>query len=115
MGRKLKVEDGEEIPDDELEAEELSDEELEEVLDVESVSGAGLFAAGLLLGLIVGAGAVWLTAPARGDVTRRRMKRKLRDLRDDARDHIEDWRDDARRGIDRQRRRVRRRLHRRPV
>jgi hypothetical protein len=111
MGRKLKVENDEEILDEEeLDDEDLSEDDVEEY--VSARSGIGLFAAGLLLGLVVGAGSVWLSAPAAGQVTRRRVKRRLRDLRDDARDHIDDWRDEARRGLSRQRRRIRRRRRR---
>ena len=94
MVRKLRVEDDEEILDEELDDEDLAEEDVEEF--VSPRSGTGLFAFGLLLGLVVGAGAVWLTAPAAGQVTRRRVKRRLRDIRDDARDHLDDWRDDAR-------------------
>jgi hypothetical protein len=107
MARKPSVEDNDEILDEELDDEDVSEEEVEEF--VSPRSGIGLFAAGLLLGVLVGAGAVWLTAPAAGQVTRGRVKRRLRNLRDDARDHLEDWQDEARRGLSRQRRRARRR------
>jgi len=111
MARKLNVED-----DDEILEEELDDDELEDDVDEDEVEefvarsvGIGYFTAGLLIGTLVGAGAVWLSAPARGEVTRRRVKRKLRAFRDDAREHLEDWRDDARRGLSRQRRRLQKR------
>ena len=112
MARKLKTEEHEELPDDEMEDEELSEDEVEDLETRSGASGIGLFTAGLLLGALVGAGAIWLTAPARGDITRRRMKRRLKDFREEARDHVDDWREDARRGLARQRRRIRRRIRR---
>ncbi len=112
MARKLKTEEHEELLDDDMEDEELSDDEIEEFETRSRASGIGFFAAGLLLGVLVGAGAIWLTAPARGDITRRRMKRRLKDFRDEARDHVDDWREDARRSLARQRRRIRRRVRR---
>lgn len=112
MARKLKTEEHEELPDDEMEDEELAEDEVEDLETRSGASGIGLFAAGLLIGALVGAGAIWLTAPARGDITRRRMKRRLKDFREEARDHVDDWREDARRGLARQRRRIRRRIRR---
>ena len=112
MARKLETEEHEELPDDEMEDEELAEDEVEDLETRSGASGIGLFAAGLLLGALVGAGAIWLTAPARGDITRRRMKQRLKDLREEARDHVDDWREDARRGLARQRRRIRRRIRR---
>ena len=112
MARKVKTEEHEELPDDEMEDEELSEDEVEDLETRSGASGIGLFAACLLLGALVGAGAIWLTAPARGDITRRRMKRRLKDLREEARDHVDDWREDARRGLARQRRRIQRRIRR---
>ena len=109
MARKLKVEEDDELLDDEIEEEDISEDEIEELIAENGGAGIGLFTAGLLLGAVIGAGAVYLTAPARGEITRRRVKRRFRDFRDDAREHIGDWRDDARRSLTRQRRRHRRR------
>ena len=110
MARKLKTEEHKELPDDEMADEELSDDEVEELATRSESSGIGLFAAGLLLGVLVGA--IWLTAPARGDITRRGMKRRLRGLRKEARDHVDNWREDAQRSLARQRRRIRCRVRR---
>ena len=72
-------------------------------------------AAGLLLGAVIGAGAVYLAVPALAPAPApgSRVKRRFRDLRDDARGHIDDWRDEARRSLARQRRRLRRRRRKR--
>lgn len=90
--------------DDELdEAEADEEEELEEVEDESGGSGRiGGFAIGLTLGVLVGAGVALLLAPASGDVTRRRLRRKL--------DHARELASD---GIDELRRRARRELRRR--
>jgi len=112
MARKLKTEEHEALLDDEQADKELSGDEVEELAMMSELSGIGFFAAGLLLGVLVGAGAVWLTAPARGDIKRRGMKRRLMDLREEARDHVDDWREDARRSLAQQRRRIRRRVRR---
>lgn len=112
MARKDLEENDEELLEEARDDEDISEDEIEDLVTGDRASKLGFFAAGLIMGAVVGACAVWLTAPARGEITRRRMKRRLRDIRDDARDHIDDWRDDARRGLVRQRRRTRRRLRR---
>lgn len=96
--------------DDELE---LEDDELEDELEVEDdlqVRGAMGFLAGLVLGGILGAGAALLLAPQRGEVTRRRLRRRMSDIRTDAADQLGDLKDDARRELKRQRKRLKRRL-----
>ncbi len=101
--------------DEELEFEdELEDDDDDEdaVLEEDSVNGRGAaagFAMGLILGAILGAGAALLLAPQRGDLTRRRIRRQFRDLRDEAAGHVGEWRDEARRELRRQRKRLRRR------
>lgn len=113
MARKPKVEEDDELLDDEVEEEDISEDEIEELIAENRGRGGGLFTAGLLLGALIGAGAVYLTVPSRGELTGRHIKHRFRDFRDDARDHIDDWRDEARRGLAKQRRRIRRRRRKR--
>ena len=97
--------------DEELEFEdELEDEDEDAVLEEDSLNGRGAaagFAMGLVLGAILGAGAALLLAPQRGDVTRRRIRRQFRDMRDEAAGQVGEWRDEARRELRRQRKRRR--------
>ena len=90
-----------------------ADDDLDEEVERHRAPGIGLFAVGLLVGTFLGAGVALLAAPARGEITRRRVKRRFRDLRDDARSHLGDLREDAQRGLDRQGSRIRRRIRRR--
>lgn len=89
-----------------------SDEDLEELMeDGEGRTiGALGFALGLGLGALLGAGAALLFAPARGEVTRSRISRTLRDFQEDAADQVEDLKSDARRKVKRQRRQLKKRL-----
>ena len=73
----------------------------------------GGFATGIIVGALVGAGVMLLSAPDRGEVTRRRIGRRFRDIQEDARGHIEDMGEEAGHQIQRQRRRLKRRLRRR--
>lgn len=90
------------------------DEELE--LDEDEVDGYGAFAvargfaAGVIVGAIIGAGVAVLVTPERGDVLRRRIGSGLRDLREDARDQIGDWGGEAKRELSKHRRKLKRRL-----
>jgi uncharacterized membrane protein YccC len=68
------------------------------------------FFAGFALGTLLGVGAALLFAPARGEVTRKRLRRRLRSLRADAAERLGDARDTAEREFRRQRRRLRRHL-----
>ena len=114
MVRRSSRDDEDEAPDDEFEDdEELQDEDFEEVEVHTDGGGLRLFLSGIVLGAVLGAGTVFLTAPARGEVTRRRLKRRMRSAGDDARSQIGEWRDDAKRNLDRRRKRVRKRLRRR--
>ena len=85
---------------DEDAADEDEDEELEET-DAESGGSGRLggFAIGLTLGALVGAGVALLLAPASGNVTRRRLKRKLDHARELASDGIDELRRKARREL----------------
>jgi len=51
-----------------------------------------------------------LVAPERGDITRRRLKKRVRDVSDDAREQFDDWRGDAERELRKHRRKLQRRL-----
>lgn len=89
----------------------LDPEELTEEDDEEASGGSGVgFLVGFVLGALVGAGTALLLAPARGDVTRRRLRRQVRQLRDDASERVGDLRDDAEREFRRARRRIKRHL-----
>ena len=73
------------------------DQELEEAPPQRGRSGTVGFIAGLVLGALVGAGVALLVAPERGAVTRRRLKKMVRNLKDDASERIAGFRDDLRR------------------
>ncbi len=113
MARKAPREEEVEILEDELDEDDVEDDDLEEVVVRRRAPGIGLFAAGIVLGALLGAGIAVLTAPARGEVTRRRVRRRFHSLQDDARDRLDELRDDAQRGLSRQRSRIRRRARRR--
>ena len=113
MGRKFKIGEDDELLDDEVEDNDVPEDEIEELIAENRGVSVGLFTAGLLLGAVIGAGVVYLTAPASGQISRRGAKRRFRDLWDEARGHIDDWRDEARRSLARQRRRIRRRRRKR--
>ncbi|MDH4043853.1 MAG: YtxH domain-containing protein [Gemmatimonadota bacterium] len=96
---------------DELEQDEEESED-EEVLELGARSGRSTvgFLVGFVLGALVGAGAALLAAPERGQVTRSRLRRGMRRMRDGAVDRVGEIRDDAEREIRRARRRVRKHL-----
>jgi gas vesicle protein len=52
-------------------------------------SGLGGFAVGVIFGAFLGAGIALLFAPERGDKTRRRLRQRLRSLREEAGDQLE--------------------------
>lgn len=93
-----------------LEDEELDAEELAELQEVDRSGGVIGFIGGLMLGAVIGAGIALLVAPERGEVTRRRLRARLDDLRDDAREHLEELRDEAGDQLRRRRRQIKRRL-----
>jgi hypothetical protein len=89
--------------DVDLDEEPLMEEELED--PGEKPSGTAGFISGLILGALIGAGIALLVAPEKGAVTRKRLKRKLRDLTEDAMDNAEDWSNRAKRELRHRRRR----------
>lgn len=95
-----------------IEEEQEPEEELDEVEIYETDSASGIvgFLGGLVLGALIGAGVALLVAPERGDVTRRRIRTRLRDAGDEAKEQLDDWRNDAERELRRHRRRLQRRL-----
>jgi len=91
------------------------DEDFEEPTGEEELAeprgGSGLgFLVGFVVGALVGAGTALLLAPAQGAVTRRRIGRGLRRMRDQASERVGDIRDDAEREFRRARRRIKRHL-----
>jgi gas vesicle protein len=68
-------------PSDELAA--------EAILDDTSTRGSAGFIAGVLFGAFVGAAIALLFAPERGDKTRGRFARRLKSLKEDAREGID--------------------------
>lgn len=110
MARDKKREPDLEVVEDALEQE--AEDDLAEFMEEAHGSGTVGFLAGMVIGAFVGAGVALLLAPERGDVTRRRIRSKLRDVSDDARDQIDDWRDGAERELRRRQRQLRKRLKR---
>lgn len=84
--------------------------EEEEYDDEAGGNGFAGFLVGLAVGAVLGAGIAMLTAPERGQITRRRLGRRLRDFGDDARERAGGWKDETSRRLARQRKRLRRRL-----
>ena len=66
------VEEDEEIEED--------DEELEDAVADEGAGALAGFIGGLLVGAVIGVGIALLVAPERGEVTRRRLRGRLRDV-----------------------------------
>ena len=98
--------------DEQSEGQEPEAPEFDEVVD-EGVGGGGgalTFLAGLGLGALLGAGLALLFAPERGSVTRRRLRRRLRDLGADTADRVGELRHRAERELRRGRRRMARHL-----
>jgi hypothetical protein len=108
----MKREEDLELVDDELDDDDLEDEDLEELGIYEGLIGLRGFAAGLVVGALVGAGVAMLIAPERGEILRKRIGRGIREIHEDARDQLDDWRGDARRELGKHRRRLKRRLRR---
>jgi hypothetical protein len=66
----------------------------------------GGFAAGVLFGAVLGVGLALLFAPERGETMRRRLRRRLARLREDAEDGLERAGNRTRRELARRRRQV---------
>jgi gas vesicle protein len=64
----------------------LASDVREEPMDREGNGGIRTFAAGLLIGALVGAGIALLVAPSSGEETRRLIRRRARRLAVDARE-----------------------------
>ena len=86
--------------DDEDDFEDEDDEEDEEDMDSDRGGfGVAGFAVGLALGAVLGASAALLMAPAAGDVTRHRLRRRLRHARHIAEEKWDDLADRARKEV----------------
>jgi gas vesicle protein len=72
-----------------------------------STHGTAGFVAGVLFGAFLGAGFALLLAPERGEKIRGRLKRRMRSLRDDARDGIDRAGSATRKELRRRQRRIR--------
>ncbi|MBA3659953.1 MAG: YtxH domain-containing protein [Gemmatimonadales bacterium] len=66
---------------------EIADDAVDAGVPVEARMSVG-FAVGLTFGVLIGAGLALLFAPERGDKTRGRLRRRLRDLGDDAKSEL---------------------------
>ncbi|UCG87053.1 MAG: YtxH domain-containing protein [Gemmatimonadota bacterium] len=108
----MKRDDEKNLVEEDLEDEEFDDEDLEEYDEFEGLIGLRGFAAGLVIGALLGAGVALLIAPERGEVVRKRITRGIREIHDEARDQLGDWRGEARRELGKQRRKIKRQLRR---
>lgn len=86
----------------------------DELQEAATAGGSGplAFVGGLVIGALLGAGIALLVAPARGEVMRRRIKRRLRAARRRAGAGLDDLQGDVRRELRRRRRQLERGLHR---
>ena len=94
-----------------METEESLDESSREIEAADSSKGPG-FAAGLLFGVVLGAGFALLFAPEQGQKTRGRLRRGMRSLGEDAREGIDRAGARTRKELLRQKRRLRAELER---
>jgi gas vesicle protein len=78
----------------------------------ETPHGRGGFVAGLLFGVFLGAGLALFLAPDRGDKTRRRLRRRMHQLREGARDSLDEAGSRTRKELQRRKRRLRAELER---
>lgn len=72
-----------------METEEMLDEPSEETETAPSPRAVGGFVAGLLLGVLLGAGVALLYAPDEGEKTRGRLRKRMNSLTDDAREGLD--------------------------
>src|SRR5512134_1380573 len=91
---------------------EASDDEPYPVEELEGHPAAGGFAAGLVVGALLGAGIALLFAPDRGSRTRSNLSRRLRRFRDEAGEELERAGGRTRRDLHRRRRQLQDRLER---
>lgn len=86
----------------------LASDAREDAMESEEVhggsSGIRTFAAGLIIGALVGAGVALLFAPQSGEETRRTITRRARRLAEDARERYDDAKHQLRRARERRRR-----------
>jgi hypothetical protein len=78
------------------------DDEYEDDVEEPRGGGAGSFAAGLAIGALVGAAVALLFAPAKGQVTRKKLKRHLEDAKELAGESIDELSRKAKKEIKRQ-------------
>jgi gas vesicle protein len=87
----------------------MTDEKVEQAEDDppgEAGPGRGGFAAGIVIGVVLGAGLALLFAPERGETTRRQLRRRLARLREDAEAGLERAGKRTRRELARRRRQI---------
>jgi gas vesicle protein len=83
------------------------DSKVTEMVDAADGSrGIGAFAAGVVFGAFLGAGIALMFAPERGDKTRRRLRRRLQQLREDTAEGLERAGTRTRRDLARRKRRL---------
>ncbi|HEX6616804.1 MAG TPA: YtxH domain-containing protein [Gemmatimonadales bacterium] len=83
-------------------------EQIEAIVDEaeDSGGGTGAFAAGVVFGAFLGAAIALMFAPEKGDRTRRRLRKRLQRLREDASEGLERAGERTRRDLSRRRRRM---------
>lgn len=95
-----------------MDTEETAGNSGSKIESIDSARGHGGFAAGLMLGLVVGAGFALLFAPEQGQKTRGRLRRRVRSLSEDAREGLDRAGSRTRKELQRRRRRLRAELER---
>ena len=73
--------------------------EREIALEIEGGGRKGSFAAGVAVGVLLGAAVALLFAPERGSLTREKLRRRLEDVREYAEDEFDDLRKRARKEL----------------
>jgi gas vesicle protein len=92
--------------------EESLDESSREIEATDPPKGSAGFSAGLLLGIVLGAGVALLFAPEQGQKTRGRLRKRMRSLSEDAREGIDRAGTRTRKELLRRKRRLREELER---
>jgi gas vesicle protein len=72
-----------------MKEEDLPEEPISELSGPGPERGGSGFVVGILIGAVLGAGLALLLAPDRGEKTRGRLRKRMRSLRDDAREGID--------------------------